>query len=399
MNDDQTESNRALYLDSLRGVAAVIVIFHHYLSAFYPHLIFGDVELSGVDTLLYLPPFGLLVAGHFAVGLFFILSGYVLSYRALGQTSRFGLQMVAIFKRPIRLGGLTLASILMSALLWYLGLYSNDVAHLISHSEWFNLFWKGELNILDLLKNIVFSMFRTGYLYNPPLWTIKIELYGSIMVFLFLAILSNFKYRSALLFGLCLYFSKTFFVGFWLGVLLADIKKEGKYEAFFSNRWLHLMLFVGFVLFSSYPNSVSYSFLETSFYGFLPDDHAFVSGYPVIGALCLFVFVLETRLIRRVLQARVFLFFGEISFALYTFHFLILGSFSSWLFIQLLRYSSYNAAFWMMFSGSSFIIIFLAYWLTRLIDRPSVRLSSMISKYMLTRWKKPPCVKAENSFP
>ncbi|WP_189402114.1 acyltransferase family protein, partial [Mesorhizobium sp. M2E.F.Ca.ET.154.01.1.1] len=74
-------SNRNLQLDSLRGVAAICVVFHHCIHIADPHLVPRVLNaplsaLSGVDIAgrALLSVF----AGGMAVNLFFVLSGAVL---------------------------------------------------------------------------------------------------------------------------------------------------------------------------------------------------------------------------------------------------------------------------------------------------------------------------------
>jgi len=190
--------SRQAHLDSLRGIAALIVVIAHYLAAFYPYTIFGNQggyqQHADWENMVFYPPFGLLVAGHFAVCLFFILSGYVLSYSYLGESKRRQKILASIIKRPIRLGGLVWLAIICGSLLWYCGLFFNgEVSDLTSSKPWLNSFWEKNFNFNAFFIDFASSAFSKGSIYNPPLWTIKIELYGSLMVYLFLLFLGNFK--------------------------------------------------------------------------------------------------------------------------------------------------------------------------------------------------------------
>ncbi len=66
-------TRRILYLDGLRGWAALFVLFHHLLLAFAP-----DGHEAALNASPVAAPLGFLADGPLAVAIFFILSGIVL---------------------------------------------------------------------------------------------------------------------------------------------------------------------------------------------------------------------------------------------------------------------------------------------------------------------------------
>ena len=62
------------YLDGLRGLAAFVVVFHHFIYAFYPALFLGsNAQLhlkGGEEAFLSGSVFNLLYNGNFAVCVF-----------------------------------------------------------------------------------------------------------------------------------------------------------------------------------------------------------------------------------------------------------------------------------------------------------------------------------------
>jgi peptidoglycan/LPS O-acetylase OafA/YrhL len=69
-------------LDSLRGLAALVVLFHHtllVLPTFSDRVLHERPAANLLQAILFNPPFSLLWAGHNAVLLFFVLSGFVLA--------------------------------------------------------------------------------------------------------------------------------------------------------------------------------------------------------------------------------------------------------------------------------------------------------------------------------
>ncbi len=378
-------TSRQTHLDALRGLAAVIVVFVHYCCAFFPYAVFGSKASYHrhlpLEEIFFYPPFGLLVAGYFAVCLFFILSGYVLSYPYLGEPSQRVRIIAAIIKRPIRLGGLVWFTILCPAILWSVGYFSNGaVADLTGSRPWFRGFWPGEFNPHKFFINFTTSAFSKGTIYNPPLWSIKIELYGSILVFLFLLLLGNFKYRLVVASVLILLCKDSLYQGFWIGLLIADVMKHHRHRLPIKLTGVGFyLLLVAFIFLSSYPHYVDHSFIEKTIYGFLPDDQGFGGGYPMLSALLCFILVVSNSRIQRYLQGPMFQFVGAISYGLYVVHFLVLGSLSSAIFVVLRDHLGHAASFVIVFLSGMAFVGFAAYLSTRYIDSPCISFANRIS--------------------
>ena len=80
-------AQRLVHLDGLRGLAAFSVFICHFIQAFLPHIYYPNrAESHGLwEDEFATSPFNLVVNGNFAVCLFFVLSGYVLSSRFLAE--------------------------------------------------------------------------------------------------------------------------------------------------------------------------------------------------------------------------------------------------------------------------------------------------------------------------
>ncbi|WP_260703159.1 acyltransferase family protein [Edaphobacter flagellatus] len=148
---------RITELDSLRGVAALTVVFYHGRCAFNPH-----------EPAWYLRPF---FAGHEAVILFFVLSGYVLSLPAWTQrTSAYPEYLIRRFSR-IYLPYLAAAA--LSALGCWVFLGSR-----LPLTPWFYKTWQTPFSTHLVIQQILMS---TEPVWNTAFWSLRYEMEMSIV--------------------------------------------------------------------------------------------------------------------------------------------------------------------------------------------------------------------------
>jgi hypothetical protein len=83
------------YLDGLRGVAALFVVFAHYEATYFPFLNpawhASDDNTGGVPSrnnhVLQFPILRTIYSSRFMVAIFFVISGHVLSQKAIGGSA------------------------------------------------------------------------------------------------------------------------------------------------------------------------------------------------------------------------------------------------------------------------------------------------------------------------
>lgn len=381
MDKESTQTHQA-HLDSLRGIAALIVVFTHYIGAFFPFAAFANQgsyqQRHLLETIFFYPPFGLLIAGHMAVCLFFILSGYVLSYNYLGMPGKKIKLLGAIVKRPIRLGGVVLFTVTLSALLWTNHLYYNDQLVEISLSKpWFFDLWKGQFALNDFLLNISRSLFDSADIYNIALWTIQVELYGSILVFLTLLLFADFKYRLIVFSILILVFAQSFYQGFFLGMLIADLVKHKPVELSARlKQTIAVLLGLMFLYIGAYPHYANIEYIKTTVYHWLPADTGYEGGYPMLAALLLFCFICLNEQVKKGLQLPLLKYLGKISYGVYGVHILVIGSLSSWMFLLCYQQIGYLYAFIISFVAGLTVIILVGHLITIYVDRPAIKLAN-----------------------
>jgi len=382
--------SRFAHLDGLRGVAALMVVFVHYMGAFYPFTLFGDAPDYIQHTLwersVFYPPLGTLVAAHMAVCLFFIISGYVLTYKFLGDRLPVGEVVLLCLKRPIRLGGLVWVSLVVGGLFWACGLYQQEALERIAGSNpWALGFWNGPFDLHQFIKDFFFAPFSHGDRYNAVLWTIKYELYGSFQLFAFLLFFSGWKYRLIPAMILLYLSMHSLYQGFWIGLIFADLEKFYFSRVCVSRRVkapLLGLLWCLFLFIGGYPNYVTAEFIQNTVYAWLPSDQGFKGGYPMLSAVLLFFLVFRSSYCRKILTSRPLLHLGWLSYGVYICHLIVIFSFSSALFIILESSLGYHFAFLSSIIAGSCVVYICAYLMVRYVDRPLVQALQVCSIYI-----------------
>jgi peptidoglycan/LPS O-acetylase OafA/YrhL len=117
--------------------------------------------------------------------------------------------------------------------------------------------------------------------------------------------------------------------------------------------------------------------------------------YYTWGAFLVLLAVLNSQRIQSLLSIRPFVFLGRISFPLYAVHWIILGSFSSFLFTQLVNFVSYPLAFLITLAISLPLILAAADLIQRFVDQPGTK----ASRWLYQRFFQPKQVHVEQPEP
>ncbi|KAH7134905.1 acyltransferase-like protein [Dendryphion nanum] len=217
------------WLDGLRGFAALMVYFHHHQlwsHGFNGNFVFeNSFGYQGKHYFAALPfvrPF--FSGGHFAVAIFFVISGYVLSVKSLGQIQKGQFSNAsetigsALFRRWLRL----FLPVIATTFIWF------------SQRHWFGIWVElGDLKSTyreevwtwySTFKNYSF-VFLTGNMYEFPmiyhahLWSIPVEFKGSIIIYTALSAFSRCTRNARLWCEVVLMFYFLYIVDGWYGAL------------------------------------------------------------------------------------------------------------------------------------------------------------------------------------
>ncbi|KAL2130397.1 hypothetical protein VTI74DRAFT_6525 [Chaetomium olivicolor] len=221
------------YLDGMRGIAAIIVFICHYtennFSALTPS--YGLNPHGNRSSPLQLPLLRLVFSGRPMVHIFFVISGFALSYKPLGHLRAgntegcYAALASSAFRRPFRLFGPCVVSTALIAVMRQLGWLTT--APVWTKETWGDEFAKWRWAVLHQIAWPWAWDRDLRPAYDVHLWTIPIEFAHSML--LFMVILGLARVRKGVrrvavlgLMGYCLVCGKWAGFEFLGGMLLAE---------------------------------------------------------------------------------------------------------------------------------------------------------------------------------
>jgi peptidoglycan/LPS O-acetylase OafA/YrhL len=372
-------SAKLIELESLRGIAAFVVLLHHFLLEFAPHL--HGRNFPDDPTAMVRSPLFALINGSAAVAVFFVLSGFVLTFRAMERRDWRQI-VVGAAKRWPRLALLVLIVNLCSAVFLILGLYVHQ------GYAWTNpQTYQGPVDIImNAFREGLYKTFweRSAY-FNPSIWTMRYEFYGSLL-----------SYGCALL----VLTSRSFGISLWIGsaVLLFTAVSFGNDGGYFAMLIAGVMIARVYISRSiEFNTTVTVAFAvcaillcgydglsrPTGFYSFMEPiaslkTEQIVHGLGAVMVLSLALFAEPVRWVLNMPYARML---GRLSFPIYLVHLPILSAivFPFWTALSWLPEGIALVAAFALFTGLTFVTAYpLAmideWWVGRLRDLTGMRL-------------------------
>jgi len=380
------DPHKQAHLEGLRGVAALVVVAHHYLCTFFPAAIFGGGARYQFENWLYNTPLQVLVAGNFAVCVFFALSGYVLSYRFIATKDVAFLRSGAI-KRYFRLAPPIFAAVMLSYGLYRLGGIHNAAAAKITGSDWLSVMWPHAAGSLPeaLWQGTVGQLLGKANpdIFDKPLWTMNVEFFGSLAVFAFLAAFGMAKKRWMLYIVAAGFCWNSYYLAFIFGMALCDALAIWPKQRFHPIT-LGLAGAAGLLLGSTGMTGPVWDFYSQLRMPFAPNADVFALPH-TLGAGLVLAVVLYSGVLKRLLATRPMVYLGKISFSLYLVHMVIIGSVGCGVFVWLSSRVSYG---WAAVGAAGAVVLVLGMVVpvfARAVDQPAVRLANRIARH----WRPP----------
>lgn len=374
-------------LETLRGFGSVIVLLHHTGLALIPFAYLGTVAQPHFawERWFHSTPLGLLVAGRFAVDVFFVLSGFVLALSFLGPNGKDDRELAAAtVKRVFRLAPMVAVGVLLSGLLNRLGWMQSAAGAEVSGSAiWLARQGGWDASWITLGKVIGFNLFSQGQRFNSALWTIELELIGSYLVYLLLFAVRRSSWRWGVYAWLAVWLRNELLLAFLAGLALADAYaqfpafRQWSRRAWVAGPALALAVFLG-----SYPEGAKvFGQAPGGWYRALPYLELGKDGWLFAGAVLLIATCVGSPAVLRALDSRPGRFLGRISFGLYATHIPVLCSLGCWVLLRLHRAGSpYAVAAGAAAAATVLGSLILAVVVTRWVDQPSVRFASWVGK-------------------
>lgn len=376
------QPGRIVFLDGLRGWASLMVVFSHVLQVWLlnPEAM-AQRGTTWLLSIINLTPLGVMMDGALAVHIFFAISGFVLAYPVLtSSTPSLTLAKLAVARYP-RLTVPIIVSCLIAYLVTKAGGWHNVPAGEASASSWLRSFYRFDGGVLDLLRFVlwdVYFAYDTARSWNAVLWTMAIELKGSMALFLLLTVPSR-PARLAIGIGLAASTLGTYYSGFFLGYLLAELMLGhglGRRQVATGYRsGLGLALLAAALILAVLGRTPVLLGLETGHLGGITGKNI-VAGLLLTGTL-------RVEAMRRLLETPCSRLLGRISFSLYLVHLPIICAISSWLFLALHQTVPFPATVLSVLVATLALSILAADLFSRLIEeRLLVRIKAALARYV-----------------
>lgn len=375
------------YLDGIRGIAAFGVFLNHFSLAFYSSwftLKKSSSHLNGFEMEYAHSLFSFLNNGGYCVAIFFVLSGFVLSRKYL-VSNDLEVPVSGLHRRFVRLYVPIAFAVILSYVLMSNHLYFNGEASRITLSDWFVKQWRFGEPGKRLFASLSYgTMFFGDASFDTCLWTISYEFYGSLFVYAFL-IFTHFtsRYRLLMMFLAMYYFyamNSPFYMAFVFGMTLCYTEQwiqkiRTRLTTVSAIILLVLSLVLGSLPFCSpFPHTWQET-IKTTIWDYTP-------WALTVAAYFLALAFILSPLLQKMVSFSPFRFLGYISFSLYLLHPLVLGSFSSWLFLNLNGALGYNKSVLIVFLSTIAVLIPASWLMARYVDQLGIRLARKVYEYV-----------------
>tara|TARA_Y100001970_G_C14228497_1_gene857170 strand:+ start:776 stop:1870 length:1095 start_codon:yes stop_codon:yes gene_type:complete len=292
--------NKIYYLESLRGIAALTVALFHFRNSSNSILISNEFVQNG----------------WVMVDFFFVLSGFVISYNYFEKLSSLKNLLNFQIRRFLRLYPLHLFTLLLmlglEILQFLKEFFSGDIGQAAAFAN---------NNLLAFLNNFLLThaLFEKELTFNNPSWSISTEFF----TYLLFGILIVFLKKFIKLF-LAVSFLIVIFSGYYIFEELNITNQFSIFRCFHS----FFLGFIAFYFFKYYKIYIKNWIVYIIFFLTIISIHQLKNIPPIFLPFIFFtlIFVLVSsneNFIKKILNLKILIFFGKISYGIYMIHYFI----------------------------------------------------------------------------
>ncbi|WP_230163533.1 acyltransferase family protein, partial [Peribacillus simplex] len=365
--------------DSLRGLAALIVLIGHYLMVYpsYANYQYDSNSFNMIYLFKETPLRLFFSSGNESVILFFVLSGFVLYLSVNSAKFHYSTYLI---KRVFRIYIPYLLAISV-AILSKMLLSHIDLPYI---TNWFSKSWTSQDTPSLLIEHLLFIGQYNTDAYNNVIWSLVHEMRISIIfpVLIFLFVRKKLKYSLLWLFvlifssTLCLYLvgssvditsillSFHYSTLFLMGAIIAKYRHELFPYTLKMKKTVKIVLLLGAIICFMYEGIIG----EVDFL-----NNYIFRDYVVSCGVCIFIIMsVSSQKVSTILRSRLLTLLGNISYSLYLYHLISLFS------LMYLFYNKLPTGLILIFSFFfSFLLSTVSY---QFVEKPCMRLGSYFTR-------------------
>lgn len=352
---------RYTFLDSARGIAALIVVIHHYF------LEYGNFSFDSTINIVATRFFS---DGMSAVRFFFVLSGFVLSLSLLKSDDKLtpAKYFSFVVSRVFRIMPLYIFVLLLSILSYFL-LYKN-LNFVPNKKFFFGTSWSDP----HILKNVwreflLYINLERTYGFIPQGWSLTYEIINSFFLPFLLIIVRYQKILSVIFVFILLKFFQVneFIFDFYLGVIIAQNHQ------IFTFAWLKLSTFWKSIL--SFM-SISLFAINTILPPYLPYYfEKFFFSLTSVGSALIILILIASPKSQAILNKKIMYEIGRFSFSIYLTHILVINALVPYLFTFINTFTlNYNLNLALGLFCTLFISLMISFVLFYIVEKPFIKI-------------------------
>lgn len=300
MKQTTLRSNYKNYITGLKSFACIMVMIGHFIGIYkYAENFPAKSNITQLFDIFLDSKLSFILDETFWVILFFVVSGYLVAMSNIPDIKTFA---VKCFMRFLRLGLPILFAYAAIFLIYKtIGFHTTETLEFFENS-FIQKNYTATYSLLQILKSPVDVLILGETTLNGPYWVLREMFFSSIIIYFFAWLKNRFANNNIILFALLIttvismVFSNIIFAGLF-GMLLHSLEQDNKKEVL-SNK----IFIVAAIAFCASLYFIPRSRIACLFFG------------------ALIVFLPKLPLINAIFSSKIALFFGKISFGIYSFH-------------------------------------------------------------------------------